>query len=285
MRTSIIKHFIRKIFVIFTVLTLTACTGKNDFVLESVRQEDEAEKMPGAEGAVGMAEEPETVNQDGQADKKPGTEEDRRAGNLSAESRSAEEAAISDSGIGNAAAKETALPDIYVHICGAVRKPGVYVLEAGSRVYEGVAAAGGFAEDACEEFVNQAGVLTDGQRLVIPTMEEAEAVKANDSYQELRQSEFQRQAAGNGSVAGEGTAAENGTVTGTGAGNSGSFVNINTATESELSAIPGIGAGKAAAIVKYRQENGAFASIEDIMKVSGIKQGTFEKIKDKITVN
>ena len=63
------------------------------------------------------------------------------------------------------------------------------------------------------------------------------------------------------------------------------LVNINTASEEELSAIPGIGAGKAAAVVRYRQENGAFASIEDIMKVSGIKEGTYEKIKDKITVN
>ena len=61
-------------------------------------------------------------------------------------------------------------------------------------------------------------------------------------------------------------------------------VNINTATESELCSVNGIGASRAAAIVKYRQENGNFASIEDIMKVSGIKEGTYEKIKDMITV-
>ncbi len=68
-------------------------------------------------------------------------------------------------------------------------------------------------------------------------------------------------------------------------GSSDGLVNINTASESELGNVKGIGAGKAAAIVQYRQENGNFASIEDIMNVSGIKEGTYEKIKDKITVN
>ncbi len=173
------------------------------------------------------------------------------------------------------------MPDIYVHICGAVRKPGVYVLETGSRVYEGIEAAGGFSEDACEDFINQAGVLTDGQRLVVPTAEEAEAMKADGSYQEIWQPELSENGVGNGSGPGTGAVG----IPGTGADDSGGLVNINTATESELCAISGIGAGKAAAIVKYRRENGAFASIEDIMKVSGIKQGTYEKIKDKITVN
>lgn len=246
----------RGIFFTFTVLMLTACTGKNDMVLENGMPEHEAEEMPGAEGASGMEGEPEAANTDGGAEQKPGGEA------VSEENRSV----------------ETASQDIYVHICGAVAKPGVYVLRAGSRVYEGVEAAGGFAEDACEDFVNQAGLLTDGQRLVIPTMEEAEAARADGSYQEVWRTEAQGET---GSLA----EAETAGGTGSGVGNSGGLVNINTAAENELSAIPGIGAGKAAAIVKYRQENGAFTSIEDIMKVSGIKEGTFEKIKDKITVN
>lgn len=246
----------RGIFFIFTVLMLTACTGKNDILLESGIQEQEEEKMPAAETVSGREGEAEAVNADGKMEQKPGGETE------SEENRST----------------EPALQDIYVHICGAVAKPGVYVLRAGSRVYEGVEAAGGFAEDACEDFVNQAGLLADGQRLVIPTMEEAEAARANGSYQEVWRTEAQGET---GSFA----EAETAGGTGTGVGNSGGLVNINTAAESELSAIPGIGAGKAAAIVKYRKENGAFTSIEDIMKVSGIKEGTFEKIKDKITVN
>ena len=162
---------------------------------------------------------------------------------------------------------ESAQPEkIYVHICGAVVNPGVYEMEKDSRVFEGIKAAGGFGDDACEDYVNQAKILTDGERLVIPTMEEIETAKTDGTYQYLWQAE---------AAAGSDTSR---------AGASG-MVNINTATESELGAISGIGAGKAAAIVKYRQENGSFSSIEDIMKVSGIKEGTYEKIKDKITVN
>ncbi len=155
------------------------------------------------------------------------------------------------------------------------RNPGVYQLAAGSRVYEGVAAAGGFREDACEDFINQAGILQDGQRLAIPTVEEADAAKAAGSYQALWQEDTLNtglQEPGAAGMADNSSGSMNG------------LVNINTAEENELSAIPGIGAGKAAAIIQYRQENGNFASIEDIMKVSGIKEGTFEKIKDKITV-
>lgn len=247
----------RGIFCVFSVLMLSACTGRNELVLESAGQESEAEQTPDAGGTGSRAEQPADAE---------------------SESGSESSAALAQS-------------EIYVHICGAVKKPGVYALEAGSRVYQGIAAAGGFAEDACEDFINQAGVLADSQRLVIPTVEEADAVKADDSYREIWQTEMQDNAGGGGMAAGTGSMADTGTAAGSAAesmgsaGSSGALVNINTATESELSSISGIGAGKAAAIVRFRQENGAFASIEDIMKVSGIKQGTFEKIKDKITVN
>ena len=114
--------------------------------------------------------------------------------------------------------------------------------------------------------------MQDGQRLVIPTVEEVEAAKEEGAYQELF-------ATDTGGME-EGADAQDAS-----SGNSDGKVNINTATESELSNVSGIGAGKAAAIVQYRQENGSFATVEDIMKVSGIKEGTFAKIKDKITVN
>lgn len=247
MRTYIINNLTRGIFFLFLVLMLTACTSREDIVLEMDSRGSEAESAPETEGepgaGTGTEADPETTSESGTG--KTGTE--------------------------SAAVQEAEAPDIYVHICGAVEKPGVYILAAGSRVYEGVAAAGGFRKDACEDFINQAGILQDGQRLVIPTEEEAKAARADDSYQALWQEEVQKtETAG---------MAENS------AGRTDGLININTATESELSGIPGIGAGKAAAIVQYRQENGNFASVEDIMKVSGIKEGTFEKIKDKITVN
>ena len=261
MRTSIIDQLIKGIFFILTILMLTACTGKNDIVLESGKEEREAEEMPAAEGEAGTEKMPETE----ETPKKDDT------GGAAGQESGPEAAASNEAW--NAGKEETVLPDIYVHICGAVREPGVYVLAAGSRVYEGIEAAGGFAEDACEDFINQAGMLTDGQRLVIPTAEEAETAKADGSYREVWQTGIQ------GSAEGTAKAADGASS----AGNPGGLVNINTASEEELGGIPGIGAGKAAAIVKYRQENGAFAAIEEIMKVSGIKEGTFEKIKDRIT--
>lgn len=258
---------------------LTACTGKNEIVLEPGIQAHGTGHDTGTEGVSDMEETPEAGKTFGAAGQNPDTgKTDGAAGqNPNAEAAKVPGDGTENTVVGNTVTEEAALPDIYVHICGAVREPGVYVLATGSRVYEGVEAAGGFAEDACEDFVNQAGILADGQRLVIPTEEEARTLKADGFYQEMWTAEIQ------GSAEGTGNASSVGTVPAK--GNSGGLVNINTASESELGGIPGIGAGKAAAIVKYRQENGAFASIEDIMKVSGIKEGTFEKIKDKITVN
>lgn len=151
---------------------------------------------------------------------------------------------------------------ICVHVCGAVKNPGVYELPAGSRVYEAVQAAGGFNENADESYVNQAQQLPDAVQLVIPTVDQVAALE----QEELPQADF------TGSSEAEG-AADDGKI------------NINTASESQLCDIPGIGAARASAIAAYRQEHGAFETIEDIMKVSGIKQGTYDKIKDSIKVN
>lgn len=130
MRTSIINQFIRGIFFIGTVLILTACTGKNDIILEPERQGSGTEEISEITGAEEIA---ETANADGTTSEPGG-----------------KRAPVEDAG--------AVSQDIYVHICGAVAKPGVYVLKNGSRVYEGVEAAGGFTENACEDFVNQAGV-------------------------------------------------------------------------------------------------------------------------------
>lgn len=180
-------------------------------------------------------------------------------------------------------------PDVIcVHVCGAVQWPGVYKLQVGSRVYEAVQAAGGFSQEADQNYVNQARELADGVKLVIPTVEEAE--KARD--RELAAGGQDAGGSGNGTM--EDAAVQIGIVADTAAAETESAVqnkeknakvNINTASEAQLCDIPGIGATRAAAIAAYRESHGGFQKPEDIMKVNGIKEGMYEKIKDSICVN
>lgn len=143
----------------------------------------------------------------------------------------------------------------YVYICGAVAKPGVYALPEGSRIYEVIQEAGGLTEDAEDTLVNQAEPVTDGMMIRIYTKDEAEA---------------------NG-VEGSGTAG--------GSSNGDDRLDINTASVTELMTLPGIGSAKAEAIVAYREEYGKFSSIEDLMKIPGIKEGIFRQMKEHIKVN
>lgn len=177
---------------------------------------------------------------------------------------------------------------ICVHVCGAVQRPGVYELQTGSRVYEAVQAAGGFAEEADQNYVNQAQELTDGVKLVIPTLEEAEKSRGKENADEGLD------AGEDGNGGGDVTAAQIGIVEDTAFAEAEGAaqdedknikVNINTASEAQLCEIPGIGTTRAAAIAAYRESHGKFQKPEDIMKVSGIKEGMYEKIKDSICVN
>ena len=156
---------------------------------------------------------------------------------------------------------------ICVHVCGAVKNPDVYELPEGSRVYEAVQAAGGFTEEADCNYVNQAQRLADGVKLVIPTLEQTDAAGAEDEWQTPIGIVGKPEGDGGQDAASVGK------------------ININTASEAELCGIPGIGAVRAAAIIAYRKEKGDFSSIEEIKNVSGIKEGTYEKIKDSIKVN
>lgn len=168
---------------------------------------------------------------------------------------------------------------IYVHVCGAVAEPGVYELEAGSRVYEAVEQAGGFEESADKNYVNQAQPLEDGVMLVIPTRDETAALKDREkaSAEGTSQKGAEERTGIVGGTIQDGHAdAQSGSVDGR--------ININTASETQLCEIPGVGAARAAAIAAYRDTHGAFAKPEDIMNVSGIKEGMYEKIKDSICV-
>lgn len=181
---------------------------------------------------------------------------------------------ISDADIDNGSEavsdKEMQQAMIYVDVCGAVANPGVFQLAAGSRVFQAIEAAGGYLPEAALTCVNRAGVLTDGQQLYILTQEEMER-QGRDPAEMSGASDGQM----NGSA---------GTGQNTGMTAQDNRININTADEAQLTTLTGIGATRAQAIIAYREENGPFAAIEDIMNVQGIKEGTFAKIKDEIVV-
>ena len=169
--------------------------------------------------------------------------------------------------------KEMQQAMIYVDVCGAVANPGVFQLAAGSRVFQAIEAAGGYLPEAVQNCVNRAGVLTDGQQLYILTQEEMERQGLDPAEMAGASDGQMNGSAGTGQNTGIAAQAQQD-----------NRININTADETQLTTLTGIGATRAQAIIAYRQENGPFAAIEDIMNVQGIKEGTFAKIKDEIVV-
>lgn len=147
-------------------------------------------------------------------------------------------------------------PGVWVHICGKVISPGVYRLPVGSRVFQAVEAAGGFSEDAACDFLNLAGTVSDGMQICVPGAEE------------VKEGNVPLQTGGEGSE----TSKED------------RRININTATKEELMTLKGIGESRAEDIIRFREDSGKFRKIEDIMKVPGIKEAGFRKIKDSIIV-
>lgn len=193
------------------------------------------------------------------------------------EEKSSEDAGQSETEIrsdalqGAAAEQEEVIqqePGIYVDVCGAVASPGVYELEADSRVFQALEAAGGCLPEAAGEYVNRAGRLEDGQQIYIPTREEAENELSLKGPLDQMLSDGN---AGKGSLD-------------TSSPESSGKVNLNTADEAALTTLTGIGVSKAQAILAYREEHGGFSAIEEILNVPGIKEGTFVKIKDNIAV-
>lgn len=167
---------------------------------------------------------------------------------------------------------------IYVDVCGAVVNPGVYELSLDSRVFQAIEKAGGYLPGAAASYLNRARSLYDGQQIYVPTQEEVDSQTIP-----LTQDETAQDGVVQAGTAQTGTAADN-TADGTGSTQAGQRINLNTADVSQLSTLTGVGESKALAIIAYREENGPFTSIEDIMNVPGIKEGTYEKIKDKIAI-
>ena len=167
---------------------------------------------------------------------------------------------------------------IYVDVCGAVVNPGVYELSLDSRVFQAIEKAGGYLPGAAASYLNRARSLYDGQQIYVPTQEEVDSQTIP-----LTQDETAQDGVVQAGTAQTGTAADN-TADGTETTQAGQRINLNTADVSQLSTLTGVGKSKALAIIAYREENGPFTSIEDIMNVPGIKEGTYEKIKDKIAI-
>lgn len=139
-----------------------------------------------------------------------------------------------------------------VYVCGAVKKPGVYELKVGARICDAIALAGGLREDAATENLNQAERVEDAQMIqVLTTAQAQESIMTEQSVAEQDDG----------------------------------HININTASVEQLMTLSGIGQSKADSIIAYRDENGEFEAIEDIMNIPGIKEGVFLKIKDSISVN
>jgi len=140
------------------------------------------------------------------------------------------------------------LPALYVHVSGAVRSPGLYRLDDGARVVDAIAAAGGLASDADEEAVNLARRVTDGEQLRVPVVGEEPPASAA------------------GGVASDGR------------------VNLNTADVAALDTLPRVGPAIAERIIQWREANGAFTSVDDLLSVPGIGEKMLASLRDLVTV-
>ena len=134
---------------------------------------------------------------------------------------------------------------LYVHIVGEVVTPGMYQLPLGARLVDAVFAAGGLTESADNSSVNLARELSDGEQVVV--------FSVNDQSEEL-------------------------------GSNSGGLISINRAGNKELEELPGIGPALSARIIAWREANGGFKSIEDLLKVSGIGENLLSGLKDSVTL-
>lgn len=159
---------------------------------------------------------------------------------------------------------------IFVHVCGEVVSPGVYEFPSGSRIYQAVTEAGGYTAAAADDFLNMAQVLEDGMKITIPDKETARELSAQEEQIGVVKDSAGAVVSGNTSGAAVKDAPEK--------------ININTASKEQLMTLSGVGEAKAADIIAYREQSGPFSNIEDIMKVSGIKETGFQKIRENITV-
>jgi competence protein ComEA len=172
------------------------------------------------------------------------------------------EETVSGSGIENS--NDKSMENIVVDIAGEVNQPSVYILPQGSRVYEGIDAAGGLTNEADTRTINLAAELSDGIKLYIPSKDEVDVME-NRGEVPIENNTF-------------------GINTNVSSSTSNSIININTASKEELQKLPRIGPSMAEKIISYRNEYGRFKKKEELKNVSGIGEKTYEKLMNMITV-
>ncbi len=153
-------------------------------------------------------------------------------------------------GASDAGTATVAPADVYVHVLGQVARPGLYVLEQGTRVADALAAAGGTLDDADLQAVNLARLLSDGEQIVVPQI---------------------------GAVAAPGSSAATGS-------SADALIDLNSADQPALETLPRIGPALAERIIQWRDENGRFASVDDLLAVPGIGEKLLAGLRDKVRV-
>ena len=258
---------VRLVFSIFLLLILAGLTGCKDDGTEFLEKELVQEESTEASGMDAEQEEPKDTESEVSGKESAGAAADisQKKQNESAEEPAPE---ISDT-------PQT----IYVDICGAVTSPGVYELPYGSRVFQAIEQAGGYLPEAAASYLNRAKGLSDGQQVYVPTQTEVDSqrIAATQDGSEFTAENSTETASGQKSAGEDSGEAET-------ASSTEQKIDLNTADVSQLTTLTGVGESKALAIIAYREENGPFTSAEDIMNVPGIKEGTYEKIKDKIAI-
>jgi competence protein ComEA len=195
--------------------------------------------------------------------------------------------------------KQEIIPDIKVYVTGCVNKPGIVTLKKGQLIDDAIKAAGGAAQDADLENINLAYKLDENTMLRIKAKGVPQAANTAKSTNPVSKTTSNSKSAKKVTDKKESAPADISALSGveiitdsldTVVGEqkqdskTGGKVNINKASSTELENLPSIGAATAKAIIDYREKNGGFKDIKDIMKISGIKQKTFDKIKDLITI-
>lgn len=164
--------------------------------------------------------------------------------------------------------KNNANEKIIVYITGEVSNPGLYELEENSRIADCIEKAGGTKEKADINNINLATILEDGEKIYIPAKDEEKAQEKTNNKSEEKN---------NNNITSK-------TVVKNEENQKNTKVNINTATQTELESLPGIGPSIATKIIEYRKENGKFKNIEEIKKVNGIGENKYKKIRELIKV-
>ena len=252
--------------------TLGACGAQREELFLS-----EKESIAYGDGNRKVESKVEDTDQNREAEPNAGnTDQNREAESNAGDTDQNRKAEPSDGSTGRTELSDASSEEaktLVVHICGAVSAPGVYELPAGSRIIDAVEAGGGFLPEADEACCNLAEEIVDGCQIYIMTKMESCADGQTEKKAGIQTSpDSDMQTTDRNVRSNSATALENG------------LVNLNTADVAALMTLPGIGESRAKAIISYREQHGAFAQIEDIMKISGIKQAAFSKIKDKITV-